>query len=55
MGGEFLEYILGKDFSETEFKREFGSEAEYPQVAVGYRHIGGLKDTLQYLQQEGHI
>ncbi len=55
MGGEFLEYNLGKDFSEAEFKKEFGSEAEYPQVAVGYRHIGGLKETLQYLQKEGLI
>ena len=32
---------------------EFGEEAEYPQVNVGFRHIGGLKDTLHYCQQEG--
>lgn len=50
LGGEFLEYRLGKDFTETQFRKEFGKSAEYPQVAIGYNHIGGLKDTLHYLQ-----
>jgi len=53
LGGEYLEYTLGSDFSEREFRAEFGPTAEYPQVSIGYQHIGGLKDTLHYLQDEG--
>ena len=55
LGGEVLEYVQGKDFTDGQFRREFGESAEYPQVAIGYRHIGGLKDTLHYLQGEGLI
>ena len=44
------EYLLGVDFSDRQFRAEFGSEAEYPQAAIGYQHIGSLKETLHYLQ-----
>ena len=50
LGGEYLEYRLGTDFSERDFRAEFGNSAEYPQVSIGYEHIGGLKETLHYLQ-----
>lgn len=53
VGGEFLEYKLGKDFRQVDFNNEFGSHAEYPQIAIGYKHIGGLKETLQFLNKEG--
>jgi len=53
LGGEFLEYILDKDFNQADFDSEFGSHSEYPQVAIGYNHIGGLKETLHYLNNEG--
>ena len=53
MNGEFLEYILGEDFTEYQFRSEFGESVEYPQVSIGYNHIGGLKDTLHYLQDRG--
>lgn len=46
------EYLLGVDFSDRQFRAEFGSEAEYPQAAIGYRHIGSLKETLHYLQDQ---
>ena len=55
LGGEYLEYTVGKDFTEYQFYAEFGGEAEYPQVTIGYEHIGGLKDTLHYFQQRGLI
>lgn len=55
LNGEFLEYQLGEDFTQVQFDREFGLDAEYPQVAIGTRHIGGLKDTLHYLQETGAI
>ena len=53
LGGEYLEYVLGKDFSEQQFYAEFGVGAQFPQVSIGYEHIGGLKDTLHYFQQRG--
>lgn len=55
LGGEYLEYTLGSDFTEKQFRSEFGSTAQFPQVSIGYQHIGGLKDTLHYLQDEGLI
>lgn len=51
--GEYLEYLLGADFSDRQFRAEFGSEAEYPQVSINNKHIGGLKETLQYFNQQG--
>ena len=45
------EYKLNKDFTQKAFNAEFGDEAEYPQVAIGYKHIGGLKDTLHYFRE----
>ena len=32
-----------------QFRAEFGSEAEYPQVAIGLNHRGNLKETLKYM------
>ncbi len=55
LGGEYHEYLLGVDFSDRQFRAEFGSEAEYPQVTIGYEHIGGLKETLHYFQDRGLI
>ena len=55
LGGEYLEYTLNEDFTERQFLAEFGPTAQYPQVSIGTEYIGGLKDTLHYLQDEGLI
>ncbi|MAG49755.1 glutaredoxin [Candidatus Woesearchaeota archaeon] len=47
------EFLLGVDFSDKQFRAEFGSEAEYPQVAIGLNHRGNLKETLQYMSSKG--
>ena len=47
---QIQEYKLDNHFTERSFVSEFGEEAEYPQVAIGYKHIGGLKDTLHFFQ-----
>jgi glutaredoxin len=52
---QILEYKLNQHFSERGFVEEFGPDAEYPQVNVGFKHIGGLKDTLHYFKNEGVI
>ena len=55
LGGEFLEYKLGEHFTQRGFEAEFGKDAEYPQINIGYKHVGGLKETLQYFQQKAII
>ena len=53
LGGEFLEYQLGKHFSEKSFYDEFGEEATFPQIALGNQHIGSMKETLQFMSDRG--
>ena len=53
LGGEFHEYLLDVDFNERQFKMEFGDEATYPQVSLGSEHIGNMKETLQYMNEQG--
>ena len=55
LGGEYHEYLLGVDFSDRQFRAEFGSEATFPQVALGSLHLGSIKDTLQYMKENGMI
>ena len=50
---EVVVYSLDEDFTEKQFKAEFGSEAEYPQIAIGLDHRGSLKETLQYMNEKG--
>jgi len=52
---EFLEYQLGKDFSDIQFAAEFGDNAPYPQITINHEHVGGLKDTLSYFKQRNLI
>jgi|TARA_R110002020_G_scaffold37269_4_gene112681 glutaredoxin len=40
-------YYLDKDFTDNQFYSEFG-KAQYPQVAIGIKHIGGLKEVLNW-------
>tara|TARA_B100002019_G_scaffold252794_1_gene233941 strand:- start:2470 stop:2709 length:240 start_codon:yes stop_codon:yes gene_type:complete len=50
---EVITYYVNKDFTNNQFKDEFGCEANYPQISIGINHIGGLKDTLHYLSDKG--
>jgi len=51
----YLEYKYGKDFDRRAFVGEFGEEANFPQIAIGYEHIGSLKETLQFFKEKGLI
>ena len=55
LGGEFLEYRLDNHFTQRAFEQEFGDEASYPQVAIGPRHIGSLKETLQWMKHKNLV
>jgi len=52
-GQQVREFLLGVDFSDKQFRAEFGNEAEYPQVAIGLDHRGTLKETLKYMSDQG--
>lgn len=52
IGINYLEYKLDKDFTNKQFISEFGKSACLPQFSFGYKHIGGLKEALQYLKQK---
>lgn len=55
LGGEYLEYELGIDFSDRQFRAEFGKNAIYPQITIDHEHVGSLKETLQYFKERNLI
>tara|TARA_B100002019_G_scaffold287989_1_gene300893 strand:- start:250 stop:489 length:240 start_codon:yes stop_codon:yes gene_type:complete len=55
LGGEFLEYRLNQHFTKRAFEDEFGKEANYPQIALGAKHVGDLKELLQHAKAKGLI
>jgi glycerol dehydrogenase-like iron-containing ADH family enzyme len=55
LGGEYLEYELGVDFSDRQFRAEFGKDAVYPQITINHEHIGSLKETLQHFKEKNLI
>jgi|TARA_B100000073_G_scaffold307402_1_gene277707 hypothetical protein len=50
---DFQKYELGRHFEDHQFRNEFGEEATYPQIAIGLRHIGSMKEALQYMSERG--
>ena len=53
LNDDFHEYVLDVDFDDKAFELEFGSEATYPQVSIGYHHIGSMKEALHYMSERG--
>ena len=53
LDGKFLEYKLGEHFTQRGFEQEFGPDATYPQINIGYTHIGSMKETLHYMSERG--
>ena len=50
---DFQRYELGRHFEDYQFRKEFGEEATYPQIAIGHQHVGSMKEALQYMSQRG--
>jgi hypothetical protein len=48
-----MEYKLDQHFTQRAFEAEFGKGTSYPQVSIGARHIGNLKETLNYCKEQG--
>jgi|TARA_Y100000389_G_scaffold198074_1_gene233909 hypothetical protein len=53
LDAQILEYKLNNHFTQRSFESEFGLEATYPQVSIGYSHIGDMKETLQFMKTNG--
>ena len=53
LDAQILEYRLNQHFTQRGFEAEFGSEATYPQIAIGNQHIGGMKEALRYMSDKG--
>jgi hypothetical protein len=53
LGEQVLSYSLGEDFTQSQFEEEFGSDATYPQISVGPKHIGSMKATLSTMKNSG--
>ena len=49
---DYVEYKYGQHFTKEQFYKEFGEGATFPQVQIDTQHIGGCKETLQYLQKK---
>tara|TARA_R110002020_G_scaffold182909_1_gene378750 strand:+ start:4240 stop:4482 length:243 start_codon:yes stop_codon:yes gene_type:complete len=47
-------FNLNIDFTDKEFRAEFGTEANYPQISIGLKHRGDLKETLNYLNKRNY-
>ena len=53
LDAQILEYKLNHHFTQRGFEAEFGPEATYPQINIGFKHIGDMKETLQYMSEKG--
>jgi hypothetical protein len=48
-------YKLNTDFTEKQFRDEFGTEAQYPMIALGMHYRGTLKETLNFMGDKGML
>ena len=55
LDAQILEYKVNQHFTQRGFEAEFGPDATYPQINIGFKHVGSIKETLQYMKQEGII
>lgn len=52
---DYIEYKLGEDFTQEQFRMEFEEAATFPQVSINNKAIGGCKETLKFLQEQQMI
>lgn len=46
---------LGSDFTKADHYKKFGVDAKFPQVEVDDTNIGGCRDTVIWLKNEGYL
>lgn len=55
LDAQILEYKLNNHFTQRAFELEFGPDATYPQINIGFKHVGNMKETLHYMKEQGLI
>ena len=55
LDAQIVEYKVNQHFTQRGFEVEFGPDATYPQINIGFKHVGNIKETLQYMKNEGII
>ena len=51
----YVVYKLDTHFDRKSFIKEFGEGSPFPQVTIGTLKIGGSKDTVTYLKENGLV
>lgn len=47
----FVEYVLGKDFTRNQFIEEFGEGSTFPRIRIDGTLVGGCTETISYLKE----
>jgi len=55
IGVEPTVLILNEHFSKKDFKNLFGAGSTFPRVLIDDQLIGGAKETIEYLQENGRL
>lgn len=54
LSGATLETLtLEQDFTRTEFVEKFGEGSTFPQVFIDEEHVGGSRETVNYILAKG--
>tara|TARA_B100000575_G_scaffold294434_1_gene310345 strand:- start:14530 stop:14772 length:243 start_codon:yes stop_codon:yes gene_type:complete len=51
----YVVYKLNDHFNKKEFYNEFGEGSTFPQVTIGTLKLGGSKETVTYLKENGLV
>mgnify|MGYP001211421549 CR=1 FL=1 len=51
----YVVYKLNDHFNKKEFYNEFGEGSTFPQVTMGTLKLGGSKETVTYLKENGLV
>ena len=51
----YTKLMLGEDYTVEEFLAKFGEGSTFPRVLQNEELIGGMKDTVKYLVENGYV
>jgi len=54
-GVEFKKHVLWEDYDKDQFIKLFGHHTTFPRVMIEGEVIGGMKDTVSYLLDNGYV
>lgn len=51
----YEKFMLDEDYSREDFNDKFGYQSTFPQVIHNNQKIGGMKDTIRYMQKNEYV